>query len=204
VRQRLHVTWLGWMAAALSLAGCGGSAVKVGTLSPSLQIEDQHKVNGDIKVAVGPFEATSDRLKKKIIGKAKTGLFNADADIIANEPVESMVAAAIKNGLERAGFAVVDRPDAGYVLHGRVETFCVDEYATGMSLEYSKAHVKIEVLMDDATGKTVWGSTLDRYETSGSNLWDATDSDIPTLTKAFQFAVESIFKDEAFWKAVGK
>jgi hypothetical protein len=192
----------GWVVA-LGLMGCGSSSVRVATLTPTLQITAGHMLGGTVKVAVEPFEVSSDPLKKNIIGKAQTGLVNSDADIVVDEPVGSIVTNVMKSAFKKAGFVVTERSSADYVVHGKVERLWVDEYATGMSLEYSKAQAKIEVLLDDAAGKTLWASTLDKYETSGTAL-DATEGNIPTLTKALQSAVESLFRDDTFWKAISR
>jgi len=185
---------------ALCAAGCGASNMEVEALRPRLQVQGRAEARGT-KIAVGAFEDGRTDASGLLIGEAKTGFFNFSTNIIADESADVMVAEAVHEGLRKAGFAIVEPSEADYVVTGEIAKFWVEEYATGVSLEYAKAYVKYDLLVKDAQGKIVWGITVDEYIVS-DNCWDATVFDIPTLTRALRNSVEAIFRDESFWQAV--
>jgi hypothetical protein len=84
-----------------------------------------------------------------------------------------------------------------------VEKFWVDEYATGLSLEYSKASVRYDIIIKNSQSATVWANTLDMFKTSGKSM-DTTGNNIPTLLLALKESVEAIFRDQTFWNAFPK
>ncbi len=205
--MRTFVVFCGGACLALGLAaaGCASSAMTVDTITPELALQADARATGrETKVAVEEFKAARDKNKKHLlIGEAKTGFFNGPTDILVSESPEQIVTAAIREACTKVGFRVVDAKDAQYVLGGQVENFWVDEYATGVSLEYAKAFVRYDVLVKDGTGRTIWGATKQVYETSGQ-CWDATAKNIPTLTQALDRTVRAIFEDESFWEALSK
>jgi len=192
--------------AVMALAsGCGSSTMAVDAITPSLTLQpDARATTRGLKVAIEEFTTTRDKNKKTlVIGEAKTGFFNFPTDIVASESPEHLVASALREGLTQTGCQIVDLKDADFALGGQVQDFWVSEYATGVSLEYAKAYVRYDLTIKRAEGNTVWGNTLERYETSGQ-CWDATAEDIPTLTRALQHTVMSVLQDDAFWNALSK
>jgi hypothetical protein len=187
------------------VSGCGGSTVTVDTITPKLALQpDARATAKGVKIAVAPFQAARDKNRKEdVIGEAKTGFFNVPGPIVAREPPEQIVAAAVKEACAQVGFRLVEPKEADYVIGGQVEDFWVSEYATGVSLEYAKAYVRFDLVVRNAAGNTLWGNTLEKYETSEKGL-DATIDNIPTLTKALAAAVSSIFVNDGFWQALSK
>jgi len=152
-------------------------------------------------VSVEPFKLTSpEQTDPKVIGEAKLGLLNTKARILSTDDIGALVTAAVEHGFRQAGFIVTNASNADYVVGGSVDRFWVDEYATGLSLEYSRATVRFDLMVKDRTGNSVWASTLDKFMTSERSE-DATEYDIPTLAGALGAAVEAIFQDPTFWKA---
>lgn len=164
--------------------------------------EYQHvdDVGKRIEVAIGEFDAKNDQLRQNIIGEAKTGFFNSKTPIVSTEPVTSIFRDAIEKGFEEAGFVIVDRQSADYIVSGTIESFWVDEYATGFSLEYSKAYVRYDMFVKTPEGEIVWANTQEQYETSDNSL-EATAHNIQTLRQALENSIETIFADNRFWSA---
>jgi hypothetical protein len=176
--------------------------MEVGTLRPTLHLQARADVP-DRNIAIGEFEDARQDADGALIGEAKTGFFNFPTEIIADESAEVIVAEAVRDGFEKVGFAIVEPSEADYIVTGQITKFWVEEYATGASLEYAKAYVKYDLLVKNAQGKIVWGNTIDEYIVSEKCL-DATESDIPTLTRALRHSVEAIFRNESFWQAVSQ
>ncbi len=193
------------LAVALLAVGCGPSTMTVDPIAPNLTLQkDPRATNKEIKIAVEEFQAARNQKREHLaIGEAKTGFFNSSTTILTSESPEQMVTAALRDAFTQTGFHLVERHDANYVVAGQVEDFWVDEYATGVSLEYAKAFVRYDIAVKDNQGNTLWGTTKEHYETSGQ-CWDATAQGIPTLTTALSRTITSIFEDQSFWQALSK
>jgi hypothetical protein len=183
-------------------AGCA-QTLRVDSISPDPQVGGPVSLASNVKVAFEPFKITSKDQQENIIGEAKVGLVNSIANIVSTEQVTSMVANAVKKGFRDAGFNIVTLSDAGFIVMGMVEKFWVDEYATGLSFEYSKASVRYDIIIRNRQGATIWANTLDVYKTSDQAM-DTTENDIPTLSVALKESVEAIFKDQSFWNAISR
>ncbi len=181
--------------------GCA-QTLQIDSINPDLNINTTTKLTGNSKTAIESFKIHS-KAHQYIVGEAKVGFVNSKADIVSTEEVGSIVANAVKKGFRAAGFHVVDLRDADFIVSGVVEKFWVDEYATGLSLEFSKASVRYDVIIRDRHGATIWANSLDLHKTSDESL-DATEDDIPTLSLALKESVESIFRDQSFWGAIYK
>lgn len=181
-------------------AGCGPSTMHVQSLRPTLYVQTRPGA-GEKRIAVGAFEDARTDATGAHIGEAKTGAFNVSTKIIADEPVDVMVATVVRDGFQKAGFSIVEPSAADYIIMGQIRKFWVEEYATGVSFEYAKGFVNYDLFIKNAQGKIIWGNTIDQYIVSGS-CWDATEFDIPTLTKALRASVEAIFQDDGFWQAI--
>lgn len=190
------------MMMAVGAAGCGSSKVRIPTISVTVDVKNSFVDHEGPSVRVHMFDSALGE-DSDIIGEAMTGVFNNPADIILEEPVCDVVTRTVTAGFEKAGFQVVDSNDANYDVRGTVERFWVDEFCNGVTLEYSKAAVRFDVYIVDSAAQTVWADSIDVYEDSGI-VWDATESNIPTLTSALKRAVESIFTDKQFIEAMLK
>jgi hypothetical protein len=155
-----------------------------------------------MKIAVSEFKQSTGK-PPNTIGEAKTGAFNSLTPIISEEPANVIVRNAIKKGLEGIGLTVVEPGEAGYRVEGTVEKLWVDEHATGISLEYAKAHVKYDIYVRNGQGETVWANTIEGFKTSPKSA-DATRDDIPTLTTALEESVRSFVEDPGFWNAISR
>lgn len=182
--------------------GCA-QTMRVNLISPDLNIGRVTNLAGNVKVAFEPFEINSKDQKDNLIGKAKVGFFNSEADIISTEPVSSIIVNSVKKGFSAAGFTIVDLKDTDFIITGIVEKFWVDEYATGFSFEYSKASVRYDIIIKNRQNAPVWANTLDIFKTSGKSM-ETTGNDVPTLLLALKESVEAIFRDQTFWSAFSK
>jgi hypothetical protein len=184
------------------IAGCAGTR-RVDTIIPILNIGKNSNVPSNTKVAFEPFKLTSKDQEENIIGEAKLGFFNSSATIVTTEKINSIVASALKKGFLDAGFYPADPGEADYTVTGVVEKFRVDEYATGLSLEYSKASVKYDIIVKNKKGNAVWANTMEAFKTSPTSM-DTTHNNIPTLSLALKESVEAIFRDQTFWNTFRK
>jgi hypothetical protein len=181
----------------ISMYGCA-STLKIKSIEPNIKVVNNIPItHKEINIAVNKFDVKDDKIKKNIIGQAKTGLFNFKSDIILEEPIVDLFQKAIKNGFEKSGYKIVEPNFADYIIDGIIEKCWVDEYATGLSLEYSKGYIRYDLIVKNSTGKTVWGNTIEEYQTSGKAM-DTTSNDIPTLKITLENSVKSIFTDKNF------
>jgi hypothetical protein len=182
--------------------GCA-QTLRVESISSDLNVGKSNNGANNARVAIEPFKVNSKYQKDNVIGEAKVGLVNSKADIVSNEPVSSIVTSEVKRGFRDAGFNVVDLRDADFIVTGMVEKFWVDEYATGLSLEYSKGSVRYDMIIKNRQGATVWANTLDAFKASEKSM-DTTENNIATLSLALKESVEAIFRDQTFWNAFTK
>jgi hypothetical protein len=185
----------------LLMVGCGTSKpINVKLTTPDLYIRPENILKKQIKIALEELKISPSIPPDNIIGRAKTGMFNVSADLVADEPINVIVTKALKKGFEQAGFKVVDLKDSNYMVEGSIEKFWVDEHATGWSFEYAKAYVRYDLIIRKPNGGTVWANTIEKFKVSRKSM-DSSSSIIPTLTLALRDSVESIFEDQSFWKA---
>ena len=183
------------------MTGCSAPVLKSADLA-NLEIESKQKVSGSIKVCIDRFETPNNKPPDNIVGKATIGAFNMPAPIKADASVEMLATDLAKKTFAAAGFTIAPCPEADFTIKGTFDKLWVDEYATGFSYEYAKSQVKMDVLINDKSGKTIWANSIDKFETSPQNMMDATSADIPTLKLNLKHAMESILTDDSFWKAV--
>jgi hypothetical protein len=196
-------TWLIVLFATFWIVGCAADSVRVGSPAPDGYGPNELStpVEG-MKIAVPEFKQSTGK-PPNTIGEAKTGAFNSLTPIVSEEPANVIVRNSIKKGLEGIGLQVVEKADADYLVDGTVERLWVDEHATGLSLEYAKAHVKYDIYVRNGRGETVWANTIEGFKTSHKSA-DATRDDIPTLTIATEESVRSFVEDTGFWKAISR
>jgi hypothetical protein len=184
-----------------AMTGCTAPVLRSSELA-RLTIEAKQMDNNNHKVCIERFETPKNTSPENIVGKASVGFFNVSAKIKADMSVEAMTTNLAKKAFAAAGFAIAPCSEADFSVRGTFDKIWVDEYATGFSLEYAKSHVKLDVIINNKSGKTIWANSIDKFETSPDNLWDATSSDIPTLKSNLKHALEAVFMDESFWNAI--
>jgi hypothetical protein len=187
----------------LGISGCMSQMqVKPEELTGSQVYTMNRPPSKPIKIAVADFSLKTGKPANEI-GEAKTGMFNVPAPIRLEQPANLMVSNAIRGGLSSMGHQIVALGEADYNLDGTIETIWVEEYATGMSFEYAKANVKYDVILRDRNGKSLWGTSIEVFKTSGKSL-DATHDDLPTLRAALDESVSKLLEDASFWNALLK
>jgi ABC-type uncharacterized transport system auxiliary subunit len=191
------------LVASFLMFGCAAESMKVHPLTADTYgYQAKGSPNKDLKIAVLDFKLNTGK-SPNTVGEGKTGFFNTLTPIVSKEPANAMVRESLKQGLRGVELNVVDSDDADYRVDGTIERFWVDEYATGMSLEYAKAHVKYDIYVRNERGETVWANTIESFKTSPKSA-DATQDDIPTLTATLQESVRSFVEDPGFWSALLK
>jgi len=165
-------------------------------------LEKSNILNKKIRIKFDEFVSNDEKSKDNIIGEARTGIFNSKSDIISEDPVNSIITKALKIAFEKQGF-IIDEEKPDFIITGAVERFWVDEHATGMSFEYSKAYVKYDLFIKTESSKIIWGNTIDHFEKSGNSM-DTTEYDIPTLEKALLKSIQKLFLDNSFWASIIK
>lgn len=185
----------------ITIAGCTAPVFKSSDLL-NTGMDTSQKSKGIRNVCISSFKTPNNKTPENKVGKAKVGFFNMPAPIKSDTSVEIMVTDLAQNAFSSAGFNIVPCAEADFSIIGSFDKIWVDEYATGFSYEYAKSHVKFDILVNDKTGKTIWATSIDKFETSPQNMMDATSADIPTLKLNLIHSMESIFDDDSFWEAV--
>lgn len=205
VSKAMNLKWLLWYCTLILIAGCATSQITVQSITPDLNIRHADtSLTKRVSIAVEVFKMASNGEQENIIGEAKTGWYNADTQIVSDEPIGNIVTNAIRKGFKEAGFILVNRDEATYIVSGAIEEFHVKEYATGWAPEYSKAYVRYDVIISNSEGNPVWANTIEGSAISDTSITDTTHNNIPTLTAALQKSVESLFSDRSLWKAISK
>jgi len=185
----------------VTLAGCASQMqVKPEELISTQVLKTNRIPAGTVKIAVADFSLKTDKPPNQV-GEAKTGFFNMPTPITFEKPANLIISNAVKKGLSGEGAHLVALGEADYNIDGTVETLWVDEYATGISLEYAKALVKYDVMLKDRNGKILWATTIESFKTS-EIAGDATHLDVPTLQAALDDSVSKLLEDAAFWDAL--
>jgi hypothetical protein len=196
-----HALLLFLPACIMAVAGCTAPVFRISDLADPGTVSDV-KASGDKKVCVPLVETPNNKPPENIVGQAKVGMFNMKAPIKADTSVDVLMTTLVKKAFAAAGFHVTECPDADLTIKGKFDKVWVDEYATGLTFEYAKSHVMLDIMVNDKSGKTIWANSIDKFQTSPDNSMDATHLDIPTLSSNLKSAMQEIFKDQGFWKAV--
>lgn len=158
--------------------------------------------NYTVAINIEPLTVGGAIRDANIVGEAKVGLFNTSKPIYSDEPMNTIVKSMLVAAFSKARFSVVEKERADILLSGQIERFWVDEYATGWSPEYSKAHVSFDIIIKNKDGAFIWGGTVEGASKSVITIVDTTTYDIETLLTALQGAVSSLFRDRTFWKSL--
>jgi hypothetical protein len=179
--------------------GCSAPQLKKTDLMAELRMSDRPESQKRLPmVCVGPFTLTRGVPDPLIAGEANVGPLNGPMPIRTGEPVQEIIMNQVKRGLAEAGFKLEVNGECAYEISGRIERFWVGE-RSGSFIERAKASVRYDLIIRDRDGAFLWGDTIEGRE-SAEDKWDVTKHDIPTLVKALNKSVESIFAREEFWK----
>jgi len=133
------------------------------------------------------------------VGEARTGILNTPTSILSQDPIHLIITDQMKKAFLKAGFKLDEKEKAHFTISGRIERFWVNERSGAWS-ENTKASVKHDLIVKDKQGRFVWGDNIVGRATS-KNSMDATKDDVPTLIIALRNSIESIFRNESFWRA---
>ena len=129
----------------LLMTSCGSSRpINVKLVTLDLDVRPENILKKQVKIYIEEFKISPPMPPDNIIGKAKTGFFNVTTNLVADEPISTIVTKSIKKGFEQFGFEIVDRKDANYMVQGIVEKFWVEE---DMLRAYRALEPKIEQLL---------------------------------------------------------
>ncbi len=185
----------------LSISGCVSQiSVKPEELISTQIYKTQPAPAKPIEIAVTDFSLKTGKPANEI-GEAKTGGFNMPTPIKTEQPANIIVSKAIQRGLSGMGHQIVEPRNAEYNLDGAVEKLWVEEYATGVSFEYAKAHVIYDVILRGKSGNILWATTIQSFKVSGKSI-EATSDDLPTLKAALTESISKLLEDPSFWHAL--
>jgi hypothetical protein len=186
------------------IAGCAAPRLMSSKTSVEFDL-GQKKLASDDRFAihVEPLATGKSISDPYVVGEAKIGAFNVRDPIRSDEPLNIILTNLLRKAFSEAGFKLEEKEKAQYVLSGQVDRFWVEEYATGWSPEYAKASVRFDLIIKNREGKFVWVNTIEASHRSEVSI-DATEHDIATLLTAAKKSIESIFKNESFWKSIVK
>lgn len=183
--------------------GCASESIHLQSIeSTPFKAASPAGIARGVKLAVSDFSLATGK-PARTVGEAKTGMFNIATPVVVDQPVNALVKDAVANGLNAAGVMLLSPSEADFRVDGTVEKLWVDEYATGWSMEYAKAHVKFEIYVHNSKGDIVWAKSLEQFKASGKSA-DATADDLPTLKLALEEAVRLFIEDAGFWQAISK
>jgi hypothetical protein len=164
--------------------------------APSSALENIHiHVEELVDVRVGKTE--------KLIGEAKTGMFNISTPITIESTVASLCSSELRKALTAAGYKVIDEvQSADLVLRGRINVFWVQEYVTGYSLEHSEAEIELDLGLFSPTGQDpLWYDVKRSFVKSGQKI-DATVVNEELMNEAFQGVIHDLLGDENLVAAI--
>ena len=184
--------------------GCGGlqgPQLKKSDLLAEMEISKPSDSQGGRPViCVKPFTITRGIPDPHVVGEAWVGAYLVAVE--SENPVDVVVMDQVKQGFSKAGFKLGDTPECGLEISGRIERLWVSELRGGFS-ERAKAAVRYDLIIRDKNGKFLWGDTIEG-RASDEHGGDITKYDVPTLVKALNKSVESIFTKESFWGVMRK
>jgi len=184
------------------LAGCAAPQLQGKYQIGDFDILDRSLVEGKVvAVNVGEILLPKSLVDPYIVGEAKVGVVNLSKPIRSEIPIDKILIKELNRAFSQAGFSTDEKDKCQYFVTGRIDRFWVDEYATGLSLEYARASIRYDVVIRNKDNRIVWGKSLEKFNVSDKSM-DATDDDIPTLLKTLKNSIEDIFKDESFWKTI--
>ncbi len=180
------------------ICGCT-STMNVQTVNPKFNSIGNKRISKAALITVKEFDVKTEEMKKNIIGEAKTGAFNAKTPIVSSESIPSILKRNLQKGFKGVGFRVTEPDMAEYFVEGEIEQFWVDEQANGLSLEYSKAYIKYDVIIKTIDGKVIWAKSVEDFSTSETSV-ETTKNNMLTLEQSIICSIASIFKDDSFWE----
>ena len=183
----------------LMISACAAPKMKKDDLLIEPNIRQGISSESPIILCVEDFGFAKSISDPSIVGEANVGLLNSPASIRSEVPVHLITTDQIKRGLLKAGFKLDMKEKAHFTISGRIERFWVNE-RSGVWSENTKASVKYDLIVKDKQGRFVWGDNIVGRATS-KNRMDATKDDVPTLIVALRNSIESIFRNESFWKS---
>jgi len=179
---------------------CGSPKLKKDDLLIEPSIIKAVPMEKAISLYVEIFSVARTISNPTVVGEARTGMFNTRTSIHSEDAVHLIVSEQIKKAFLKAGFKLEEKEKANFTISGQVERFWVNERVGGF-VENAKASVKYDLIVKDRQGRFVWGDNVVGRATAGKSM-DVTKEDVPTLMNALKESIESVFKNESFWKAI--
>jgi uncharacterized lipoprotein YajG len=152
-----------------------------------------HKTN----LFIEKFDDVRNRTEPNVIGIAKTGALNITTPIVLKTTVSETLAEVFKMAFTEAGFTVVnDKAGSDLTLKGRINTFWVQEHATGWTPEYAEANIELDLaLVDSKNGKTLWYDVKISHEKSKGGFMDATSYNKIVMNDAINGIMKNVMND---------
>lgn len=156
------------------------------------------------KLCISKITLPKYSIEENILGVARVGLFNSNEYITADKPIKDIMTNFISKSFNIAGFEITECNKSDKSIEFKFDKLWIEEFADGYNLEYSKSFIKFDIILYDANGKPIWGTTIDKLLLSDKSIIDATSSNIPNFKSNLKKCIEQIFNDNSFWDAIEK
>ncbi|WP_413291404.1 hypothetical protein [Bdellovibrio sp. HCB337] len=156
------------------------------------------KVTGALTIG----EIRDHRPEQKVIGQAKTGMFNTVTPIYLDIPAKDYVGEKLKRGLTARGLKVDGKNK--YVLNGFIKKLTLGEFADGWSPEYAECYLSLDFnIYSSSTNQLTYSGTVEASVNGTNSAIDSTDSIGPALDTCMEYAVEKILNQDTLINAIG-
>jgi hypothetical protein len=178
--------------------GCSTPALRKSDLQIEMEISRYAGPKDHLPtVCLQPFALETTIPDPRVVGEAKIGP-GYPSKIKTDEPIPLILLDRLKKGFDMAGFQVSEGGNCTQTISGQIERLWVNE-GVGTFGEWARASVRYDLIVRDGNGKFLWGDTIEGRHVSRKK-YDATTEDVPTLVRALNKSVESIFRSDSFWR----
>ncbi len=188
----------------LFLVSCAAKPVLKSSSIDKITITPQKTSSTKQKLCISKITLPKYSSEENILGMANVGLFNSEEYIKADKPIKDIMTNFISKSFSTAGFEISECNKSDKSIEFKFDKLWIEEFADGYNLEYSKSFIKFDIIINDANGKPIWGTTIDKLLLSDKNLVDATSANIPTFKSNLKQCMELIFSNNSFWEAIEK
>ncbi len=192
---------------ALVLGACSAELckIRVGYDSRRYRAPSVPNAKG-VTLYVAGFSDERGDLGERMVGEAKTGWSNKSTPIVVEAPVDSLVTRAFRKAFEKVGFSVVNQEySADLTFKGRINSFWVQEFTTGVAPEHTEADAEFDVaLFEKASEKPIWYDVKWSHVKSQSTTINITPENWKKLHQALNEVIKAVLKDPEFNAALGE
>ncbi len=187
----------------LIVSGCTSKTIQVKTSDWQTDLETSIPHAEKLNLCIETFSDVRGVAEENVIGEGKTGMFNKSTPIVIDGSVADLSTRVLREAFTDAGFSLVDEPGADVILRGRINSFWVQEFATGFGPEQTEAEVEFDVvLVDKMRGKNIWFDVKKARVTSKPSGIDITSQNQKVIAQALNEVVAAVVSDAKLTAAI--